>query len=228
MSLLKEKLCKAKEVSDFLESKSENNGLSSLTDRDKSIYSVGISTGGSAEIRMVTGHKERRVIASTIDPAGIEFAQRRIQASGLTDQIDVKLEDVAKSLPYPDQYFDFIYARLVLHYLTKAALSCALAELYRILRRGGKMFVVVRSIDCPEALDKNARFDAITGLTTYSSGGQSFSRYFHSKESIQNYLSLAGFSIKHIDAYQEQLCVDFQRLQPASQIDSLIEVLATK
>lgn len=113
-------------------------------------------------------------------------------------------------------------------YLAKDALISALAELYRILRTQGKLFVVVRSVDCIEASDKAARFDALTGLTTYSSGGKSYSRYFHSQESIKESLSLTGFAIEHMDAYQEQLCVDFHRKQLSSQLDSLIEVLATK
>lgn len=87
---------------------------------------------------------------------------------------------------------------------------------------------VVRSVDCLEASDKAAKFDALTDLTTYSSGGKSYSRYFHSQASIKEHLSLAGFTVKHMNAYQEQLCVDFQRTKPSSQIDSLIEVVAVK
>lgn len=211
-----------------LESLSENNGIKILDEADKKIYSVGISTGGLAEIRMVTNEPERYVIATTIDPEGAEYAKHRIKALGLSDQIAVKIEDVTESLPYQDGYFDYIYARLVLHYLPKDALSSALAELYRILRTGGKMFTVVRSVECLEAGDKNAQFDAHTCLTTYFSAGKSYSRYFHSQESIQRHLSSAGFSIKHLLTYQEQLCTDFQRTKPAGQIDSLIEVLVVK
>lgn len=90
------------------------------------------------------------------------------------------------------------------------------------------MFVVVRSVDCLEAHSKNSTFDSDTGLTTYFSNGNLHSRYFHSEESIQRYLKLAGFSIKHIDSYNEQLCIDFQRTTPSKQIDTLIEVLAIK
>jgi predicted SAM-dependent methyltransferase len=117
---------------------------------------------------------------------------------------------------------------LLLHYLPKDALTSALVELHRILRTEGRLFIVVRSIDCPEAYDQAAKFDTLTGLTTYCSDGKSYSRYFHSQESIKRHLSLAGFTIKHIDAYQEQLCVDFHRTQLSNQIDSLIEVLAIK
>lgn len=211
-----------------LESVSEKNGINLLSTTDRKIYSVGISTGGLAEIKMAQSDRQREIVATTIDAAGAEYAKQRIEEMGLSVQIEVKIEDVSQSLSYPDDYFDYIYARLVLHYLPKDALISALSELHRILRTGGKMFVVVRSVDCPEACDKAAKFDALTGLTTYTSGGKSHSRYFHSQESIKHYLSLAGLTIRHIHAYQEQLCIDFHRTQLSNQIDSLIEVLAIK
>lgn len=211
-----------------LESISEKNGINFLSPTDKKIYSVGISTGGLAEIKMAQSDRKRHIIATTIDLAGAEYAKQRIRESGLSDQIEVKIEDVGQPIPYPKCHFDYIYARLVLHYLTKDTLTSALAELYRVLRTEGKIFIVVRSVDCLEASDKAAKFDALTGLTTYSSEGKSYSRYFHSQESIKEHLTLAGFAIKHMDAYQEQLCVDFQRAKLSSQIDSLIEILAVK
>lgn len=211
-----------------IESISERNGISFLSPSDKKIYSVGISTGGLAEIRMAQSDSRRHIIATTIDSTGAEYAKQRIQESGFSDQIEVKIEDVSQSLPYPNRHFDYIYARLVLHYLAKDALTSALTELFRVLRTEGKIFIVVRSVDCLEASDKAAKFNELTGLTTYTSGGKSYSRYFHSQESIKRYLSLTGFSVKHMDAYKEQLCVDFHRTQFSSQIDSLIEVLAIK
>lgn len=43
---------------------SENNGIATLNDSDLEIYSVGISTGGIAEIRMAELNPQRRVIAT--------------------------------------------------------------------------------------------------------------------------------------------------------------------
>lgn len=203
---------------------SEENGINALADDAKSVYSVGISTGGVAEIRMAKKHPECRIVATTIDNRGAEFAKVQVDNAGLSQRIEIKIEDVSKTLPYPAAYFDYIYARLVLHYLPKSELQAALKELFRVLKENGKLFVVVRSVECPEAQDKSAHYDAETGMTTYAS----YSRYFHTDESIQNYLNEAGFSIKHVKSYQEQLCVDFKRTTPAKQIDSLIEVLALK
>ncbi len=217
-----------KQLKVHLESISETNGINFLSPTDKNIYSVGISTAGSAEIKMAQSDRKRHIIATTIDPKGAEYTMQQFKELGLLDQIEVNIEDVSKPLPYPTCHFDYIYARLVLHYLDKDALASALTELYRVLRKQGKIFIVVRSVDCVETSDKTARFDAATGLTTYSLGGESYSRYFHSQESIKEALSLAGFSIVHMDIYKEQLCEDFYRTKLSSQKDELIEVLAIK
>lgn len=208
---------------------SENNSLSVLTDEDLRVYSIGISTGGVAEMRMASLHPQRHVIATTIDLGGAKFAKKYIDEKGLSKQVDIKIEDVTQPLPYDDDFFDFIYARLVLHYLTRDQLTQALKELHRIMKNGGKLFVVVRSTQCDEASGKNAKHDPQTGLTTYTTSTKSsYSRYFHTENSICEYLLKTGFSIKHVNSYKEQLYVDFQRTKPASQVDTLIEVVSYK
>jgi SAM-dependent methyltransferase len=211
-----------------MKSQSEENGLNAIQDAHQRIYSVGISTGAAAEMRMALSSKDRRIIATTIDVEGALFAQEKIAKAGLSKQIDVKIEDIAKPLAYPEEHFDFVYARLVLHYLSAQDLSAALAELNRILKWGGKLFIVVRSHLCVEAQDSNVSPDPETKMTTYSSHGRTYSRYFHSEESIQEYVKSAGFCIQHIDTYFERLCVDFKRTQLSPHEDSLIEVLAYK
>lgn len=209
-------------------STSENNGIALLKDSDLRIYSVGISTAGSAEIRMALLNPKRQIIATTIDQVGALAAQNKIDAAGLSAQIEIRLEDIRSPLPYPEGHFDFIYARLVLHYLSKVDLTKALHELHRILKVGGKLFVVVRSHECLDAKSSNATFDPESGMTHYRSGGNSYSRYFHSEESIQNHLLSSNFSICTLKSYEEQLCTDFERKQPSSQVDLLIETLVTK
>ena len=107
-------------MKDHLESSiSERNGINFLSATDRKIYSVGISTGGKAEIKMAQVDRQRQIIATTIDVAGAEYAKEHIEELGLSNQIEVKIEDVSQSLDYSEGYFDYIYARLVLHYLPK-------------------------------------------------------------------------------------------------------------
>ena len=96
-------------------SQSEDNGIALLTNNDRNVYSVGISTGGVAEIRMAEANLERHIVATTIDEEGVAFAQKFIQEKHLERQIEVKMEDVTTPLSYDDDHFDYIYARLVLH-----------------------------------------------------------------------------------------------------------------
>lgn len=206
---------------------SENNGISLLTQQHANVYSVGISTGGVAEMRMAKLHAHRQIIATTIDSEGAQFAKQAIDAAGLAHQISVKVEDVTETLPYATGSFDFIYARLILHYLTKDSLQKALIEMYRILKNEGSLFVVVRSTDCAEA--KNASsYNPNTGLTMYTFQNNSYFRHFQTEESIQTNLRSAGFLIEQIQSYEEQLCVDFKRTQLSPNMDALIEVIATK
>lgn len=132
-------------------SQSEDNGIALLNDADLMIYSVGISTGGVAEVRMAEQNPRRHIIATTIDTKGAAFAKEQIAERGFSEQIEVKIEDVAQPLSYQDSYFDFIYARLVLHYLPRHDLQRALQELKRVLKPEGRLFVIVRSDMCADA-----------------------------------------------------------------------------
>lgn len=218
---------------DIKGSVSEDNGLAALTTNDVQVLSVGISTGGVAEIRMAEGHPERHIIATTIDEKGVAFAKQFIAERHLQNQIEAKLEDVSEPMPYADNYFDFIYARLVLHYLSKEKLASTLAELRRVLKSGGKLFVVVRSTKCPDAHGEDVHFDPQTGLTSRSyvddqGRAYSYSRYFHTEESISKYVADAGFAVEYVKSYDEQLYMDFMHTQLSPKTDNVIELLAAK
>lgn len=207
---------------------SEENGLLELSEDDLNIYCIGISTGGEAELKMAKASSLRRIVATTIDPQGKVYAEEKIARYGLSDRIKVKLEDIKDPLPYPEGLFDFVYARLVLHYLSKQHLASSLKEILRVLKQGGKFFVVVRSDECLEARHPEARMDPKTGMTTYPASGALYSRCFYSEETIQKALEDAGFVLGKCKTYPERLCIDFERKRPSLQEDLLIEIVAAK
>ena len=122
-------------------SPSEEHGLSLIRDDDKVIFSPGISTAGFAEIRMVRQHLDRKVIATTIDAEGLAFAEEVITALGLQSQIETRLEDLTSAWNYPTDCFNFIYARLVLHYLPIQDLEMVLHNFAKSLKPDGRIFV---------------------------------------------------------------------------------------
>lgn len=219
---------------DIKASTSEDHGIELLTNTDKNILSVGISTGGVAEIRMATADPERHIIATTIDSKGLSFAEKYIAERNLSSQIETKLEDVSEPLDYADASFDYIYARLVLHYLPEAKLKSTLLELRRVLKEGGKLYVVVRSTKCTDANREGSQYDPETHLTTYTLSDKKtgeprvHSRYFHTEESIRDYVTAAGFSVKYVKSYEEQLYLGFMRTELSENNDNVIELLGVK
>ncbi|HVZ67510.1 MAG TPA: class I SAM-dependent methyltransferase [Patescibacteria group bacterium] len=217
-------------------SESERRGLNLLTDSDLSVYSPGISTGGIAELKMALGNKERIITATSIDDKGIDGVVDIVRVAGLEDRIKIKKEDVSEPLPYVDESFDYIYARLLLHYLPKDKLDASLKELHRVLKKGHKMFVVVRSLDDPERTLPGATYDDKTSMTSYPftkpDGSLDYSnminRYFHSAGSITSHLKASGFEIEDILQHDERLYQDFGRSMISPHTSNVVEVIAAK
>lgn len=217
-----------------MESISEKNGLEIIEENDLNILSIGISTSGFAEIRMAKKNPNSKIIATTIDEKGINIVKETIDKENLNNQIEVKLEDVTKKSNYPDNYFDYIYARLVLHYLNNKDLENALEELNRVLKPNGKIFIVVRSTNAWEAKLDGTTYDEETGFTkhpdirTYGTPDVKYCyRRLHTEESIKEFLEKANFKVKHTKVYYEYLSPDFDRKKMNDKASELIEVLAT-
>jgi len=214
-----------------MQSRSEQDGLACLQDTDLHILSVGISTAGRAEIAMAQQNPLRHIVATTLDASGAATTREQIARAGLTDRITVKLEDIsADALPYEAERFDFVYARLVLHYLSAQALEAALDSIHKIIKKEGRLFVVVRSTDSEEIhKSTNIVTDEETQLTTYiNPEGVAATRYFHTQQSISDALRRHGFTIDRIIQFDEDLSTSFDRKNGVWHPNNLIEVIAHK
>ena len=215
---------------------SEERGLALLRPGDKLIFSPGISTAGFAEVRMALEVPDRKIIATTIDRKGLAFTNDLIAKFGLGAQIESKLENLLDSWNYAPDSFDFIFARLVLHYLPADRLDAVLQNFAGSLKSEGRFFVVVQSTTNINPNDANFQYDPITHLSSvskFSKDGRFLSidkRYFHTNESIQQHLRAVGFSIESIRDYDEQLYHDYARTDEAigNKPSHLIEVVAVK
>ena len=212
---------------------SEARGLAWMDENDLVIFSPGISTGGFAEIKMTRANYRRTVIATTIDGKGLQYAREVINELGLEDSIQTRLEDLRNGENYPPESFDFIYARLVLHYLSMQDLDNVLLNFHRILKPKGKLFIIVRSVkniaeEGPYTFNEKTKLTTIPHFDTEGNVISLETRYFHTPESIFQHLTQAGFAIKQIEEYQEQLYKDFMRKELALQFDHLIEVQAAR
>lgn len=209
-------------------SKSEASGLSYLKSTDLKVLSVGISTGGAAEINMAKQSSPRHIIATTIDEKGLEITSSKVEELGLSNQISLKIEDISEPLTYKENYFDYIYARLVLHYLNREKLNSTLISLHRVAKKNARLFVVVRSDQSPEAQQEDNIYDTESGLTTYKTAdGKKLTRYFHSVASISSAIENAGWEIINKEQYDEKLNAAFDRKGFWVE-NNVIEILAIK
>lgn len=207
---------------------SELNGINLVKEDMKNILSVGISTNGNAEIEMLK-RSNAIIAATTIDKKGIEKTKEIVKENGFEDRIILKLEDVREKNLYEDNYFDFIYARLVLHYLSDKELVEVLKEFKRILKDNGLLYIVVRSDKCEEIKNGFISYDEETGMIEHKTfTGNIDKRRFHSYESITKAITEAELNIKSIKDYDEMLYADYERTIPVSVRNNLIEVICYK
>ncbi len=224
----------AKEFSNFFES--ELIAINSLSENDKSILSIGISTMGNAEIEMARRLRSRKIIATTIYKDGIAKVQEKINRSGIAkDQIQIKLEDITnKSMPCNDNTFDFVYARMSLPYLTETQLRHSFNEIYRVLKPGGRFYFAGRSTKDWEYNLPGAYTDSSTGQTIYPStvhvdGTSTLRRIFFSSDSLMKYVLAANFEvIEPPKIFSERLFCDFERTIPVPEDSSLIDIIVKK
>ena len=224
-----------KEEERFKPSKSEENGINLITTNDLNILSIGISTAGSAEIKMAEKNRNSHIIATTIDKEGLNYTKNIIEQYGLSDRIETKLEDISEKMPYNDEFFDFVYARLVLHYLDNENLTNALKEIKRVMKKHGRLYIVVRSRDEWEAKLEGASYDENTGITKYpkydtlgTDNVEYLYRRLHTVDSLSSFLVAEGFDIKYIKEYKEQSYKDYKRTEKVKYPNSLIECLCEK
>ena len=219
----------------FKPSKSEKRGLKQLKSTMKNILSIGISTGGSAEINMAKTCPEAKIVATTIDKKGLKFSIEKMSNYKEFAQIEAKIEDVSKPMPYSDNTFDYVYARLVLHYLNKQQLNDALNEIYRVLKPNGILFIVARNnkeweLTKPEFI---ISYDKETNMTTYYEQWKKEivrKRQFLSEEQLKEVLTAHNFKIKSVKSYRERLYTDYERTRKnrSKKPNYLTEVVVVK
>ncbi|GIK37105.1 MAG: ubiquinone/menaquinone biosynthesis C-methyltransferase UbiE [Chloroflexota bacterium] len=104
----------------------------------ESFLDVGCGTGGvtiPAKIRVGENGG-----AAGIDPAleMIAVARRKAQRAGI--EIDFRV-GVIESLPFPDETFDVVTSSLMMHHLPQHLQVEGLAEIWRVLKPGGRILI---------------------------------------------------------------------------------------
>ena len=103
---------------------------------NRDVLEFGCNVGGSAVVLAALG---ARVTGIDIDPALVAIAEANLQRHGLAGAM--RHVPAGQGLPLADASFDLVIANSVLEYVDPARLDAVLAELHRILRPGGRLFI---------------------------------------------------------------------------------------
>jgi ubiquinone/menaquinone biosynthesis C-methylase UbiE len=101
------------------------------------VLEIGCGTG-NLTIRTKHAHPTADLVGTDPDPRALARAQRK--ARGLTG---IRFEPAyAQQLPYPDCDFDRVLSSMMLHHLGDDVKAGAAAEVFRVLRPGGRLHLV--------------------------------------------------------------------------------------
>lgn len=101
------------------------------------ILEIGCGTG-NLTITAKRAHPGTEVIGSDPDPLALNRAERKVRGSN-----GIRFErGYAQKLPYADAEFDRVLSSMMLHHLDDDVKADAAAEVFRVLRPGGRLHLV--------------------------------------------------------------------------------------
>ncbi|MEZ5817801.1 MAG: bifunctional demethylmenaquinone methyltransferase/2-methoxy-6-polyprenyl-1,4-benzoquinol methylase UbiE [Hyphomicrobiaceae bacterium] len=151
--------------------------------------------GGTGDVAMRiarAGGEATSVVICDISPEMLDVGRRKVEAAGLAGRISL-VEGNAESLPFPDGAFDAVTIAFGIRNVTR--IDRALAEMYRVLRPGGRVLVLEFShVDVPmlDRLYDFFSFEAIPRLGRLAAG--SSEPYQYLVESIRRFPKQDAFA----------------------------------
>jgi ubiquinone/menaquinone biosynthesis C-methylase UbiE len=101
------------------------------------VLEIGCGTG-NLTLRAKRAHPGIQVIGSDPDPLALARAQRKARRlKGISFD-----RGYAQQLPYRDGAFDRVLSSMMLHHLDNTVKAAAAAEIFRVLRPGGRLHLV--------------------------------------------------------------------------------------
>jgi len=78
---------------------------------------------------------------------GIDYTKKMLDEYGMGDYVDNMKTASLTSIPFESEMFDGIICNGVLYYLSSEDIQTAIKEMHRVLKKDGKLYLVVRSTE---------------------------------------------------------------------------------
>lgn len=150
-----------------------------------------VATGGGHTAAKMA-ESARKVVAIDITPEMINAAQNLADSKNLNN-IEFRLMDVHQ-LDFPDESFDVVASRFAPHHFTD--ITKALAEMTRVLKPGGKMYI----LDC-SVIDGNMTESVINHIELLRDSSHKCS---YSQRQWERLLGQLPLDIEHIELQRHE------------------------
>jgi len=110
-----------------------------------SILELGAGQGQDSRFFLYRGFN---IVSTDINEIALEISKSLLYEN--QDQIEFKVVDTGKPLPFDDESFDAVYSHLGLHYFSESKTREVFAEIHRVLRTNGVLVSLFNTTEDPE------------------------------------------------------------------------------
>ncbi len=170
-----------------------------LFPRNSVVCDLGGGDGTDSFYFIEKGHN---VYLYDVSDRALGKARDKAKDLGIENKLSVEQIDLDQdNIPVKDNFFDVVYARLSLHYFYPDRTAEILADIYRVLKKGGTAYLAVKSIEDKKEMEWLETNSQKIEEGIYSDGGHIKSRF--TKEQFKTILEKAGIENYTIGEYAE-------------------------
>lgn len=207
--------------------------------KDKSVSTYAIDTeinfprhskvldlgGGSGTDAIYFCEKEHNVTVADISDVALETAKYKTDQKGVTlETKQVILPN--ETLPFLDETFDIVYSRLALHYFDEKDTSFILSEVYRVLKKSGKVYFTVKSPEDKNEMEFLKKTSKEISENVFTEEGEMKSRY--TKDQWKKIVESTKFNKIDIHDYIEDLAGRVDSIKSGNKSFILTEIILEK
>lgn len=195
-----------------------------LFPRNAFVCDLGGGTGADTIYFLSKGHTVHLV---DISDTALSGAQQRAKALGLAERLTTEQWDFSGGeLPFPENYYDVVYARLSLHYFPENVTADLFSEIYQSLTLGGAAYITMKSPMDRAEMDYLKKTAQEISLGVFEDKGQIKTRF--GKEQLEKLLAKIGVEDFTVEDYTEKLDNRNDQVRSGNEVFLLTEVIIRK